>query len=259
MDMNKVKRELVLFKTAYCCDDDMGKSLLQILDDAEKSTNPYSELLDLQNQLRKKIVESINKMELCDMDKVNWRDVARFGIDEWSLSRLEFAVLNKINSNKMRYAVVQSAYKQWCFYNASQKKQDERFGRWCEVYMDVNKEDAVEGGLKVKNRQGALEKLLQVPKAKEELQRAVDGGLLDAEYNPTNKINTKPLKALLAEILSERIYGYHVGGVHKGYKEFELVFDCKRISWQRNRSKDIDGKVVGEERIYEVFPKADKK
>jgi hypothetical protein len=245
--MNKVKMGKAKYVYGDCNDE--IKSLSQILDDVEKSTNPYSELLDLQNQLRKKIVESINKMELCDMDKVNWRDVVRFGIDEWSLSRLEFAVLNKITSNTMRYAVVQSAYKQWCFYNASQKKQDERFGRWCKVYMDVNKEDAVEGGLKVKNRQGALEELLQASKAKEELQRAVDGGLLDAEYNPTEKINTNALKALLAEVLSERIYNKHK------YKLFELVFDCKRIAWQRNRSRER-GSVVGEECIYEVFPDA---
>lgn len=248
MDMNKVKRELALFKTAYCCDGEI-KSLLQILDDAEKSTNPCSELLDLQNQLRKKIVESINKMELCDMDKVNWRDVARFGIDEWSLSRLEFAVLKKITSNKMRYAVVQSAYNQWRLYNASQIKQDERFGRWCKVYMEVNKEDAVEGGLQVKTREDALRELLSEPKAKEELQKAVDGRLLDAEYNPTDKINTNPLKALLAEILSERIYN------KCKFKLFELVFDCKRIAWQRNRSRE-QGSVVGEECIYEVFPDA---
>jgi hypothetical protein len=249
MDMNKVRRELALLKTVYCCDDDMSKSLLQSLDDAIESTNPHGELLELQCQLGKQIVGKINNMELCDMDKINWRDVSRFGLEEWSLARFEHRIIENIISYKMRYAVVQSAYKQWRFYNAKQKKQDERFGRWCKVYMDVNKEDAVEGGLKVKNRQGALEELLQASKAKEELQRAVDGGLLDAEYNPTEKINTNALKALLAEVLSERIYNKHK------FKLFELVFDCKRIAWQRERSR-ARGSVVGEECIYEVFPDA---
>ena len=50
--MNKVKMGNAKYVYGDCNDE--IKSLSQILDDAEKSTNPYSELLDLQNQLRKR-------------------------------------------------------------------------------------------------------------------------------------------------------------------------------------------------------------
>lgn len=77
---------------------------------------------------------------------------------------------------------------------------------------------------------------------------AVEGGLLDADYQPTEKTKTKALQALLAEILKELI------GL-ENYKPFELLWSIKGIAKRRYNSR-YAGKVKGEEEIYKVFPQS---
>lgn len=93
---------------------------------------------------------------------------------------------------------------------------------------------------------------LNTEKAKKYLQMAVNGGLLNEDYSTTEKTKTKPQKALLAEILSERI------GLSTKDSVFETLWGVKELRKARYKSKDA-GKVRGEEEIYAVFPDARKR
>lgn len=85
--------------------------------------------------------------------------------------------------------------------------------------------------------------------AKRWLQVAIDGGLLNEDYSPTDKVRTKALKALLAEILSVKIFG----GTNR-FRTFELLWGVNGLSKQRYQSKNFVGTVRGEEQICNVFP-----
>lgn len=96
------------------------------------------------------------------------------------------------------------------------------------------------------NHNQTLPHELETEEAKKWLNVAVKGGLLDADYQPTEKINTNALKALLAEILMVRI------GL-KNYVPFQLLWKVKDLAKQRYRSREEVGKVKGQEEIYKVF------
>jgi hypothetical protein len=87
---------------------------------------------------------------------------------------------------------------------------------------------------------------LNTEEARKWLNVAIEGGLLDANYQPTEKIKTKALIALLADILKDKM-GLSV------YKPFESLWNVQELSKQRYKSKNEVGKVVGEEEIYKVF------
>lgn len=89
-------------------------------------------------------------------------------------------------------------------------------------------------------------KELDTEEAKKWLNMAVEGGLLDADYQPTEKTKTKALQALLAEILKDLI------GL-ENYKPFELLWSVKGIAKQRYNTRNQVGKVKGQEEIYKVF------
>lgn len=84
--------------------------------------------------------------------------------------------------------------------------------------------------------------------AKKWLQVAIDGGLLNEDYSPTDKVRTKALKALLAEILSEKIFG-----VSNRFRPFELLWNDSGFSKQRHNSINYVCKVRGQETIFNIF------
>lgn len=88
---------------------------------------------------------------------------------------------------------------------------------------------------------------LNTEMAVELLNKAVANGLLNEDYSPTEKLKTKSQKALLADILSERLELRHK------YKPFEKLWNVSRLAQQRYRSKEEIGKVRGEEYIYAAF------
>ncbi len=92
-----------------------------------------------------------------------------------------------------------------------------------------------------------LPKELDTPEAKKWLKKAIDGGLLNDDYTTTDKVKTKPQKALLAEILSEKI------GLEHKYVSFEKLWDVKKLTQSRYKSKEERGKVCGGELIEAVF------
>lgn len=90
-------------------------------------------------------------------------------------------------------------------------------------------------------------KELSTDEARKWLQVAINGGLLNADYSTTDKTRTKPQKALLAEILSDKI-----GLAHK-YKPFETLWNVSGLSKSRYKSKEEKGIVKGGNIIIEVF------
>lgn len=101
----------------------------------------------------------------------------------------------------------------------------------------------------MENHNQTLPPELETEEAKKLLNVAVKGGLLDADYQPTEKIKTKAQKALLAEILKEKI------GL-KNYVPFQRLWGVKDLAKRRSNSRGYVGKVKGQEKIYEVFPQS---
>lgn len=103
-----------------------------------------------------------------------------------------------------------------------------------------------ETGYEAKNKP-TLPEALNTDEAKKWLQVAIDGGLLNSDYSPTDKTGTKPQKALLAEILSDKI------GLKYKYKPFETLWNVSGLSKQRYKSREETGTVEGGDIIIEVF------
>ena len=90
-----------------------------------------------------------------------------------------------------------------------------------------------------------LPKELCTEAVKERLQKAVDGGLLDDRYQPTEKTKTKQQMAYLAELMGKP-FGL-------GYKPFETLWNVKGLAKARYKSREVVGKVQGGEYIERVF------
>ena len=88
---------------------------------------------------------------------------------------------------------------------------------------------------------------LNTDEAKKWLEVAIDGGLLNSDYSPTDKTATKSQKALLADILSEKI------GLEYKYKPFETLWNVRGLSKQRYKSREEIGTVKEGDVITEVF------
>jgi len=94
-----------------------------------------------------------------------------------------------------------------------------------------------------------LPKELQTEKAKEVLQKAIDGGLLNEDYTTTEKVSSNRLKALLADILADKI------GIKGKYKIFAPIWGVSTGQLTKGRSGTKDaGRAGGQEVIFEVFP-----
>lgn len=92
-----------------------------------------------------------------------------------------------------------------------------------------------------------MPKELNTDEARKWLHVAINGGLLNADYSTTDKTRTKPQKALLAEILSDKI------GLDHKYKPFETLWNVSGLSKSRYKSKEEKGIVKGGNVIIEVF------
>ena len=88
---------------------------------------------------------------------------------------------------------------------------------------------------------------LLTDKAKGVLQIAINGGLLNNDYSLTDKVNTNPKKALLADTISLRIWGT------AKYKVFERLWGCKGLAKARYKSREEIGKVRGGEIVTNIF------
>lgn len=98
-----------------------------------------------------------------------------------------------------------------------------------------------------KTKETDLPEELNTDEAKKWLQVAINGGLLNSDYSPTDNTKTKPQKALLAEILSDKI------GLKYKFKPFETLWNVKGLSQQRYKSREETGAVRGGDVIMEVF------
>ncbi len=94
---------------------------------------------------------------------------------------------------------------------------------------------------------------LKTDGAQKWLDVAVKKGLLDSNYQPTPKSETNTQKALLAEILAEKIRLPR----EKKYVLFERLWGCRRLAQTRYKTKDEMGTVRGGEVIEEAFKEAD--
>lgn len=88
---------------------------------------------------------------------------------------------------------------------------------------------------------------LRTKEAVAALKKAVRARLLNADYSPTELTKTKAQKALLAECISDE------AGIKNKWKPFENLWGVKNLAQQRNKSKDVIGKVNGGEPIMSVF------
>ena len=102
------------------------------------------------------------------------------------------------------------------------------------------------------HQEAGLPDELKTDKAKECLQKAVEGGLLKEDYTPADQVKTKPQKALLAEVLGESI------GLRYRFKPFEALGGIKGLSKARYKSREYIGGVKGDEPIRAVFPEKKK-
>ena len=93
---------------------------------------------------------------------------------------------------------------------------------------------------------------LTTPEAKKWMEYAVSKGLLDKDWMPTDKVATKPQKALLVELLCERI-GLRSNRGGTLYKPFEVLWNVSGLAQERYKSKEEKGTVRGGEMIEEAF------
>lgn len=88
---------------------------------------------------------------------------------------------------------------------------------------------------------------LKTDKAQKWLRVAINGGLLNEDWTVTDKVKTKPQKALLAEILSEKI------GITNKFVLFEKIWNVSNLAQKRWNSREQTGTVRGGKDIETVF------
>lgn len=88
---------------------------------------------------------------------------------------------------------------------------------------------------------------LKTDKAQKWLRVAINGGLLNEDWTVTDKVKTKPQKALLAEILSEKI------GIKNKFVLFEKIWNVSNLAQKRWNSREQTGTVRGGKDIETVF------
>lgn len=88
---------------------------------------------------------------------------------------------------------------------------------------------------------------LKTDKAQKWLRVAINGGLLNEDWTVTDKVKTKPQKALLAEILSEKI------SIKNKFVLFEKIWNVSNLAQKRWNSREQTGTVRGGKDIETVF------
>lgn len=96
-------------------------------------------------------------------------------------------------------------------------------------------------------RSSVLPYELDTDEAKNLFKKAIDAGLLNDDYTTTEKTKTKTQKALLAEIISEKL------GLKNKWKPFQELWNVEGLAQERYRSKELVGKVRGGEDIEKTF------
>lgn len=113
--------------------------------------------------------------------------------------------------------------------------------------LDLIKEIAEDLMINATSTPNQIPDELLTDKAKGVLQIAINGGLLNNDYSLTDKVNTNPKKALLADTISLRIWGT------AKYKVFERLWGCKGLAKARYKSREEIGKVRGGEIVTNIF------
>lgn len=129
-------------------------------------------------------------------------------------------------------------------------RQESDVDKWASYHASYLSRKINEVRLHLNNEQIDKKKIpdeLNTAEAQKWLQVAINSGLLNSNYSTTDKVSTKPQKALLAEILSEKI------GLKYKYKLFEILWGVSGLSQQRYKSKYEKGKVKGGEVILKAF------
>lgn len=92
-----------------------------------------------------------------------------------------------------------------------------------------------------------LPEILNTDEAKVLFQIAIDNKLLNTDYSTTDLTKTVAQKALLAEIISDKLQ------LKNKWKPFEELWGVRNLAQQRYASKEHIGKVEGEKPIVEAF------
>lgn len=129
-------------------------------------------------------------------------------------------------------------------------RQESDVDKWASCHASYLSRKINELRLQLNNEQTDKKKIpdeLNTADAQKWFQVAIDSGLLNSDYSATDKVSTKSQKALLAEILSEKI------GLKYKWKPFETLWDVKGLSKQRYKSREEKGKVLGGDIIEKAF------
>lgn len=97
-------------------------------------------------------------------------------------------------------------------------------------------------------REEAVNQINNNHSLKQAFEMAKEGGLLDDNYQPTDKIETDTLQAYLAQAIKDR-----TGISWQLFNRLWGIKDKNKISRLRSRAKQYIGKVRGEEIVDEVF------
>lgn len=211
---------------------------------------------------RGNVVDLINRGAIKNLADVDWEKATNFWDDDKAKE-----IIEKVDDRKLRPFIIDAMLSEWEYkekmMNISPLSLG--FGSFLNAYKEhtLNYElfniDIIKGKLNkefaqikqdikdLKKKVFALPNELNTDEAKKWLQVAVDGGLLNEDYSTTDKTATKPQKALLADILSEKI------GLKYKYKPFETLWNVRGLSKQRYKSREEIGTVEGGNIIEEVF------
>lgn len=219
-------------------------------------------------ETKKKQKESVNVADLINggiinnLADVDWEEATR----GWDNDKAK-EIIDKVNDRNLRPFIIDAMISEWNYKG--------RMGRVSvlgisfESFLNAYKEHTLNYELfnidiirekinqelaqmkkdikELKEKVFAVPDELKTDEAKKWLQVAIDGGLLNSDYSPTDKTKTNAQKALLAEILSEKI------GLEHKYRPFEKLWNVSWLSKQRYKSIEEKGTVKGGDVIMEVF------
>ena len=207
------------------------------------------------------VAKLINNGTIKNLADINWEKAT-----DWWEEDMAKEIIDAINDRELKPFIIDAMLSEWeykkrktikggynmTFYNSLQRLK-KYIGDYSLFNIDTIKKQNQEltqikqDIRKIKEKVFALPDELNTDKAKGWLQVAIDNGLLDINYQTTDKTATKPQKALLAEILSEKI------GLKCKYKPFETLWGVNGLSQSRYKSKEEKGTVRGGEIIMEAF------
>ena len=227
-----------------------NKTIQSQLDKIENSTFDYKmqlSQLDVYNYLEKK-TQGFDK----DRTGIVWHEISMYHCMYSDEERLD-VINKKIKNGWKEYKLIEEkncitgdVYNTIDYKDAYEKEFGIAYDFCYDQAMNLLK-NKMEGCDINSSKLKTLSKELSTDEARKWLQVAINGGLLNADYSTTDKTRTKPQKALLAEILSDKI------GLDHKYKPFETLWNVSGLSKSRYKSKEEKGIVKGGNVIIEVF------